>query len=142
MPEIWRLVDLEPDWESLFRFPSTLPQASFRPSIDVARKEDQWIITAELPGIDPDNDMEITLDDDYLTISGEKSVEREVTKDDRVLRERKYGSFVRRLPVPEGVSADKITASYTDGVLTITVALPEASQPLEPRKIPVGSRKS
>jgi HSP20 family molecular chaperone IbpA len=142
MPELWRLIDLERDWDSLFRFPGAMTEAQFRPSVDVARKEGQLIVTAELPGIDPDKDVEITLDDDYLTIGGEKSEEREMTSNDRVVHERRYGSFVRRVPVPEGVSADKITASYVDGVLTITVTLPEETQPLEPRKIPVSSTKT
>ncbi len=141
--EQWRpLIDIERDWElHLPRFWEK-DDFAFRPSMDVVRNEGELIVAAELPGIDVEKDIEITLYDDYLTIKGEKSEDKEVTEDDRYIRERRFGSFVRTIPLPEGVSADKIAAEYTDGVLTVKVALPEESEPLEPRKIPVGSTKS
>lgn len=142
--EQWKpLIDIERDWElHLPRFWGEKDDFAFRPFMDVVRGEGELVVSAELPGIDADKDIEITLHDDYLTIKGEKSEDKEVTEDDRYIRERRFGSFVRTIPLPEGVSADKIAAEYTDGVLTVKVALPEESEPLEPRKIPVGSTKS
>lgn len=124
----------------MFRFPRIRSEAfefPFRPSMDVLRKEGDLIVTAELPGIDPDKDVEITVDDDYLTIEGEKSEEKEISEDDRYMHERRYGRFVRRVPVPEGVSADHIKASYEKGILTVKVALPEEVEPAKAQKIPV-----
>ncbi len=139
--ELWRpLIDLEKDWESMFRFPRFVSEGfelPFRPSMDVTRTDGELIVTAELPGIDPDKDVEITVSEDYLTIKGEKSEEKEFSEDDRFMHERRYGQFVRRVPVPEGVSADKITANYTKGILTVKVTLPEAIEPTEPEKIRV-----
>jgi HSP20 family molecular chaperone IbpA len=139
--ELWTpLIDLEKDWESMFRFPRFVSEEfefHFRPSMDVTRTDGELIVTTELPGIDPDKDVEITVGEDYLTIKGEKLEEKEVSEDDRYMHERKYGKFVRRVPVPEGVSADKITANYTKGILTVKVTLPEAIEPTEPEKIRV-----
>jgi HSP20 family protein len=109
----------------------------FRPSIDATRTDGELIVKAELPGIDPAKDMEITVDEDFLTIKGEKTQEKEVKEEDRYVHERRYGKFVRRIPVPEGVSADKISAMYKDGVLTVKVMLPEEKAIFEPRQIPV-----
>jgi HSP20 family protein len=139
--ELWRpLFDLEKEWESVFRFPRFVTEGfefPFRPSVDVTRTDGELIVTAELPGIDPDKDVEITVSEDFLTIKGEKSEEKEVSEDDRYVHERRYGKFVRRVPVPEGVSADKISADYTKGILTVKVTLPEEIKPPEPEKIPV-----
>jgi HSP20 family molecular chaperone IbpA len=139
--ELWRpLIDMEKEWESMFRFPRFVSEGlemPFRPSMDVTRTDGELIVTAELPGMEPDKDVEITVDEDYLTIKGEKSEETEISEEDRYVHERRYGKFVRRVPVPEGVSADKITADYTNGVLTVRVTLPEETKPAEPEKIKV-----
>jgi HSP20 family protein len=139
--ELWRpLIDLEKEWDSSFRFPRFVSEGlefPFRPTMDVTQTDGELIVTAELPGIDPDKDVEITVDEDYLTIKGEKSEEKEVSEEDRYMHERKYGKFVRRIPVPEGVKADMIKANYTKGILTLKVAIPEETQPVEPEKIKV-----
>jgi len=139
--ELWRpLIDLEKEWDSVFhvpRFVSAGFEFPFRPSMDVTRTNGELIVTAELPGVDPYKDVEITVDQDYLTIKGEKSEEKEVSQEDRYMHERKYGKFVRRVPVPEGVSGDKVAANYTKGILTVKVTLPEETKPVEPEKIKV-----
>jgi HSP20 family molecular chaperone IbpA len=139
--ELWRpLIDLEKEWESIFRFPCFVSEGfefPFRPSMDVTRRDGELIVTAELPGIDPYEDVEITVDEDYLTIKGEKSEEKEVSEDHRYMYERTYGKFVRRVPIPEGVSADTIKANYTKGILTVKVTLPEDTKPAEPEKVKV-----
>lgn len=139
--ELWRpLIDPEKEWDSIIRVPRFVSEGfefPFRPSMDVTRTDGELIVTAELPGIDPGKDVEITVGEDYLTIKGEKSEEKEVSEEDRYMHERKYGKFVRRIPVPEGVSADKITAHYAQGILTVKVTLPEETKPAEPEKIKV-----
>lgn len=144
--ELWRpLADIEKEFDSLIRFPRFLSERAefpFNPSIDVERENGEFIVSVELPGIDPEKDVEVTLDEDYLTIKGEKSEEKEISEDDRYLHERRFGKFVRRIPVPEGVTADKIAADYAKGVLTVKVTLPEETEPAEPQKITVGSDKT
>nr|PZN33304.1 MAG: heat-shock protein Hsp20 [Actinomycetota bacterium] len=103
----------------------------------LTRTEGELVITAELPGIDPEKDVEVTVDEDYLTIKGEKTAEKEVAEDDRYVRERRYGKFVRRIPVPEGITPENVTAEYAKGVLTVRVTLPEKTEPAEPAKIAV-----
>ncbi len=144
--ELWRpLLDIEKEFDSLVHFPRFLSERGafpFNPSIDIERENGEYIVSAELPGIDPEKDVEVTLDEGYLTIKGEKSEEKEISEDDRYLHERRFGKFVRRIPVPEGVTADKIAADYSKGVLTVKVTLPEETEPAEPQKITVGSNKA
>lgn len=139
--ELWRpLIDLEKEFDNFFRFPRLLTDGmdlGFRPEIDVTRTEGELVITAELPGVDPEKDVEVTVDEDYLTIKGEKTAEKEVAEDDRYVRERRYGKFVRRIPVPEGITPENVTAEYAKGVLTVRVTLPEKTEPAEPAKIAV-----
>jgi HSP20 family molecular chaperone IbpA len=139
--ELWKpFIDLEKEFDTVFRHRRSLidkEEFAFRPSMDVERNNGELIVSTELPGIDPEKDVEITLEDDYLTIKGEKSEEKETSEDDRYLRERRYGMFVRRIPLPEGVSAEEISADYSKGVLTVSVTMPEELEPTEPRKIPV-----
>lgn len=139
--EMWKpLIDFEKEWEAIVNLPRLGTERfefPFRPSMDVTRTEDHLIITAELPGIDPEKHVEITVDENYLTLKGEKSEETEVSEDHRFMSERKYGKFIRRIPVPEGVSADNIKASYAKGILTVTVQFPEEVEAAEPERIKV-----
>ncbi|MGL5810893.1 MAG: Hsp20/alpha crystallin family protein [Nocardioides sp.] len=74
-----------------------------------------YVVRAEVPGIDPDKDLQVTLDNDVLTIRGERRQEQR----DREHREFHYGSFSRSLRLPTGTRADDITAAYADGVLEL-----------------------
>jgi HSP20 family protein len=99
------------------------------PAVDVVEKEKAYEITAELPGMDEKN-IEIKVSDDILSITGEKSEEKEEKKKDYYLSERRYGSFERSFRLPEGVDADKIEASFKNGVLTLILPKkPEAQKP-------------
>jgi HSP20 family protein len=134
--KVWSpFADLEKEWR--FDFPRLLT-TEFRPAIDVVRSENEIVLTAELPGMTPD-DVDVSLDGDILTIKGEKSDEREISEDDRYVRERSFGSFTRRITVPEGVTAESIEANFDNGVLTVEVKLPEEKM-IEPRHIPVGAK--
>jgi len=96
--------------------------ADFRaaPVVDVAEKEKEYEITAELPGMD-ENNIEVKLSNGALTIRGEKKEEKEEKEKDYYLSERRYGSFERSFQLPEGIDADKIEAQFAKGVLKVTL---------------------
>jgi HSP20 family protein len=135
--KVWApFFDLDKEWR-LFDSPRVARMSgfAFRPSIDVVKENGELTVTVELPGIDP-KDLEVFLDGDILTIKGEKAEEKETSEDDRYLHERTYGTFQRRIPLPDGINADNVNADYDKGVLTVTVGLPEEVTQ-EPRHIPV-----
>ena len=101
------------------------------PAVDVAEKEKEYEVTAELPGMDESN-IDVKFADGMLTIKGEKKEEKEEKKKDYYLSERRYGSFQRSFQVPEGVDADKIEANFKNGVLT--VKLPKTPEALKQEK--------
>ena len=101
------------------------------PAVDIIEKSNAFEITAELPGLDANN-IELSLSDDVLTIKGEKKEEKEEKKKDYYLSERRYGSFERRMQIPEGVDADKIEATFKKGVLTVT--LPKKAEAQKPEQ--------
>ena len=104
------------------------------PAVDVSEKDKEFEVTAELPGLD-EKDVEVKLANGNLTIKGEKKEEKEEREKDYYFSERRYGSFVRSFPLPEGVNADKIEASFAKGVLTIK--LPKTAEAQAEKKIPV-----
>jgi HSP20 family protein len=101
------------------------------PAVDIAEKDNAYEVTAELPGMDEKN-IEVKLTDGSLMIKGEKQEEKEEKKKDYYLHERRFGSFERQFPLPEGVDTDKIAASFKKGVLTIT--LPKKPEAIKPEK--------
>ncbi len=104
------------------------------PSIDVVTKDGDLVIRAELPGVKQE-DVDITLQDNVLTIAGERKAEEEEERGGYYIRERRYGSFSRSLTLPEGVDESKIHARYEDGVLEVTVEGGAAVR--EPRRIQI-----
>lgn len=88
------------------------------PSIDVVQDEKEVRITAELPGV-KDDDIDVSVDNDLLTIRAEKRVEREEDKDRRHVSERAYGTFQRSLRLPQAVDPDQVRAHFDHGVLTV-----------------------
>ncbi len=99
--------------------------STFYPSIDVKDGEKEVIVKAELPGME-EKDVEVSLSDDALTISGEKKEEREEKGRDYWHKETSYGSFRRVIPLPDGLDAEKADARFKNGVLTITLPKLEA----------------
>jgi len=95
-------------------------ESPLRPRIDVAETDSEIQVAAELPGLD-DKDVEVTLTEGVLTIKGEKKSERKEEGKGFHLSERSYGSFQRSIVLPEGVDADKVSAEFTNGVLTVKV---------------------
>ncbi len=106
------------------------------PSIDVRETDSEFVVEAELPGMD-EKDVSVTLSNGILTLKGEKKSEREEKKDDYHLTERSYGSFQRSFRVADVVDADKVKASFDKGVLRVTMPKrPEAVK--EEKRIPIG----
>jgi HSP20 family molecular chaperone IbpA len=108
------------------------PGAEVRsPRIEDYAEGDQHVIRVELPGINPDEDLDITVDEGVLTIRAERSEQTT----DKQHSEFQYGSFVRAVRLPPGAREDQVKASYADGILTIRVTCgePKATQ----RKIKV-----
>jgi len=92
-------------------------EGTWLPSVD--ETADKIVVKAEVPGMDV-KDIDISLSGDVLTIKGEKKSEREEKEENYHLVERSYGSFSRSLRLPVAVDADKIEATYKQGVLTVT----------------------
>ncbi|MGN6515381.1 MAG: Hsp20/alpha crystallin family protein [Rhizomicrobium sp.] len=90
------------------------------PAVDIAEKDKEYEITAELPGIDEKN-VEVSLANGGLVIRGHKEEQKEEKKKDYFLSERQYGTFERYFGIPEGVESEKIAATFKNGVLTITL---------------------
>ena len=105
---------------------------------NVFEKEDKFVVKAELPGMRED-DIDVSVVGDTLTIKGEKKTEAEVKEDDYYHCERSYGSFFRSVALPSHVDAKKIEASYEEGVLEIT--LPKVPE-VKPKKVPVTVKKA
>jgi HSP20 family protein len=96
------------------------PSWAMTPTMDVAEDDDEVRLSVELPGMD-EEDVEIILSDDVLTIKGEKKVETERGEKTYSYKERAYGSFRRSLPLGANILTDKIEAHFDKGVLTITL---------------------
>jgi HSP20 family protein len=94
------------------------------PEIDYAETGDSIVISTELSGVDQ-KDVEISLDDDVLTIRGEKKSSRDEKKENYRVAERSFGSFERRVSLPAGVDADQAKAEFGNGVLKITLPKPD-----------------
>jgi HSP20 family protein len=109
------------------------------PAIDVVAKDGDLVLRAELPGIKQE-DVDITLHDNVLTVSGERKAEQEEERGGYYVRERRYGSFSRSLTLPQGVDEGKIHARYEDGVLEVTVEGAAAVQ--EPKRIQIEGSSS
>jgi HSP20 family protein len=92
-------------------------------------ENDQVVIRAELPGVDPDEDIEVTVDEGVLTIKAERREQAEDRTGRGYRTEFRYGSFVRRVPLPKGTSAEVVSATYKDGVLEVRMPAPVAEAP-------------
>jgi HSP20 family protein len=116
---------------SLAAFERSWPKFDPAPAVDVAETDNSYEITAELPGIDEKN-IEVNLANDGITIKGEKREETEEKRKDYSISERRYGSFERYFAVPGGVDANKIEATFKNGVLKLT--LPKTVEAQKPAK--------
>jgi HSP20 family protein len=98
------------------------------PAMDVVETDEHFVLTADLPGLAED-DVTIEVEDNVLTVSGERKSTHEDTREGYVRVERSYGSFSRSLTLPKGVDADAVEASFDKGVLEIRIPKPAERKP-------------
>ncbi len=103
------------------------------PPIESFVKGGNLVVRADVPGLDP-KDLEVSVLHNVLTIKGERKSEKEVKDKDYLRREVSYGSFERRMSLPEGAATDKVKASFKNGVIEVTIPL---AKQVESKKIPL-----
>jgi HSP20 family protein len=114
-------------WPS-FRWPAfrTRPAAeaaTWFPEIDVFEKDNRLVTKIDLPGMKKE-DVKVEVTDGHLAISGERKTEAEEKKENFYHCEREYGSFYRAVPLPDGVKLEDVKATFSDGVLEVSIPLP------------------
>jgi HSP20 family protein len=110
-----------------FLTPTSLFKNDWEPTVDVEEDEKSIRIKAEIPGID-EKDLDVKVENNVLTLSGEKKEERKEEKKNYIFSERKFGSFSRSIGLPEGIKTDKIKATFKKGVLNIEIPKDEAKE--------------
>jgi HSP20 family protein len=112
---------------------SNIVTADWTPAVDIKETDTAFVITADIPGVDP-KDIEVNMENGVLTIRGERKEEKEEEREGYKRIERVRGTFYRRFSLPDTADADKISAKSKNGVLEITIPKQEKVQP---RKIAV-----
>lgn len=112
------------------------PAASWLPAMDVHETKDAFVMSLDLPGVDPEA-VEVSVEDSTLTVKGERRFEAETSEEDYIRVERRFGSFARTLSLPSGADPERIEASFDRGVLTISV---QKAEETKPRKIAVKAK--
>jgi HSP20 family protein len=113
--------------------PGTQLLEGWFPAVDLFEDKESLVVRAEVPGMKKE-DIEISLHDGYLTVSGERKQDQTYAAAETYRSERWLGRFQRTISLPCQVDADKIKAAYTDGILTVT--LPKAEE-AKPKQIPI-----
>ena len=101
---------------------------TWAPPVDIYENGDNLVLKAELPGVNPD-DVEIRVEENTLYLKGERKFEKEVKEQSYHRVERTYGTFTRTFSLPNSIDADKVTAAYKDGILTLTMPKREEAKP-------------
>ena len=119
---------MRPWWPE--RWLRTEEMMTHAPAMDIFQDKDDIVVKAELPGMEKD-DIEVNLTDHTVTIKGEEKQEKEIKKEHYYRSERSYGGFVRTLQLPADVQADKIKASFKNGVLEVRLPKTEEAKTKE-----------
>ena len=98
--------------------------AAWAPAIEVKEKDGKLLLTAELPGVKKE-DVKVHIDGDTLVVEGERKQEKEEKREGYYHSERTYGAFYRAIPLPEGAKVDQTAAQFNNGVLEVSVPIPE-----------------
>lgn len=124
----WRELDLWSDdlnrmfpsrlAERMFATPFWSQAESWLPAVELIEEDGEYVLTAELPGISKD-DVDVSVDDNVLTIKGEKRLERDEERGRAHIRERRYGAFERSFTLPRNVDPNKVKAEFHDGIVEI-----------------------
>jgi len=121
----------------MFRLPAVDFTASeWAPKVDVVTKDNKLVTRVDLPGMTKE-DVKVEVADGVLTLSGERKKETKEEKDNFYREEREYGSFCRTVPLPKGVKSDDVKATFSNGVLEVTVPLPDAVMEAKPRTVAI-----
>jgi HSP20 family protein len=118
-----RLTSLQNELDRLFE-----GQAAWAPALDVQEDKDNFRVRVELPGLKRE-DIEVSLDDGAVVISGERKTETVGEGTEVHRQERYYGKFSRALTLPSAIAGNKVTAAYKDGILTVTLPKAEEAKP-------------
>jgi HSP20 family protein len=121
-------------WPS-FRGVSFADASDWAPQIDVFERDNRLVTKVDLPGLKKE-DVKVEVTDGHLAISGERKSEIEEKKDNVYRCERSYGSFYRAVPLPESAKLEDVKATFTDGVLEVSVPLP-AKATVKPRTVQI-----
>ena len=124
-----------PDERDPWRQSSSLEQRVWAPQIETFRRGDKLVVRADLPGLSRE-DVQVEIDNGVLSLSGQRSEEREENRDDFYRTERSYGRFYRSLALPDGVEAEDVEATFKDGVLEVTMPAPRQAD-RSARQIPI-----
>jgi HSP20 family protein len=106
-----------------FRTRPAAEAATWFPEIDVFEKDNRLVTKIDLPGMKKE-DVKVEVTDGHLAISGERKTEAEEKKENFYHCEREYGSFYRAVPLPDGVKLEDVKATFSDGVLEVSIPLP------------------
>src|SRR4029077_3651922 len=117
----------------------SLSSSSFAPAVDVYEDEHNVTLKIEVPGID-EKDIDVRIENNTLTVHGERKLEKDEKEENYRRIERQYGSFARSFTVPQTVDSEKVSAQYDKGVLKITLAKKAEAKPKQ-IKISVGGEK-
>lgn len=101
---------------------------TWAPPVDIFETENDIVLKAELPGVDP-KDVEVKVEDNTLYLKGERKFEKEVKDESYHRIERSYGSFARSFSLPNSINAEKVKAEYKDGLLMLTLPKREEAKP-------------
>ncbi|HEV8579241.1 MAG TPA: Hsp20/alpha crystallin family protein [Thermoanaerobaculia bacterium] len=126
----WRQPSLVPSFRTLGR----AGQGVWYPEIEVREKDGNLVVHADLPGLRKE-DVHVEVQDNALILQGERRQESEKSEEGFYRSERSYGRFYRAIPLPEGVNPDQAQANFKDGVLEVTIPVPE--RPSRGRKIDI-----
>jgi HSP20 family protein len=121
----------------LFRGSDESSLTSWAPAVDIYETDHELVVKADLPDVDP-KDLDIRVENNILTIRGERKFEKKVDEDNYLRIERSYGSFSRSFSLASSVNPDAIKADYSNGVLTLTIPKREEAKPKQ-IKVNVGA---
>ncbi len=123
--------DLQDEFNRFFEdfgFGSAVAEQDYTLAMDIRETDEAYIVEADVPGIKKE-DVKIEVNEDVLTIRGERKVEQEEKKKDYHRMERQYGSFRRSVSIPSGIQHDAVKAKFDDGVLRVTLPKREDTKP-------------
>jgi HSP20 family protein len=135
--EPFRVSDIQTEvnrlFDNLIGRPTSVSGRTWAPAVDMYATKDDLVITLELPGVS-EKDVSVSITGDLLTVKGERRFENQVKEQDLLHVERTYGKFERVIQLPMAVQADRVKATYREGVLEIK--LPKAEE-LKPKEIKI-----